>query len=150
MFKKLLFIIVLIAGFTAVHAQTYTAGTLVGRWEFTRNKKANVVFTSDSTGAWLQQDGFIFNRFKYTCGIQKPGDRYMEFKFTIEPKRQHPKYVSGYIKILNDSTALMRIGWPIGKVADTTYQHGAVLRRIKQSSSNNAPRSPTYKDLLGN
>lgn len=130
-------------------AQTYTARDLRGRWEFARNKKANVIFNSDSEGAWLQQDGFIFNRFKYVCGTQKPGDKYMEFKFTIEPERKHPKYVSGYVKLLNDSVALIRIGWPIGKGADTTYQHGAVLRKITRPLWKDAPRLPTYKDLLG-
>lgn len=149
MIRKLIFAIILMAGTAAANAQTYTAKDLAGRWEFIHNKKANVLFSSDSTGAWLQQDGFIFNRFKYTCGIQKPGDRYMDFKFTVEPKRTHPKYVSGYIKLLNDSTALIRIGWPIGKGADTSYQHGAVLRKIKQPSWNDAPRLPTYKDVLG-
>ncbi|HEY9534724.1 MAG TPA: hypothetical protein VIQ77_09320 [Mucilaginibacter sp.] len=150
MIRKIIITLSLIIACIGGQAQTYTAKDLIGRWEFSRNKKANLIFSSDSTGAWLQQDGFIFNRFKYTSGTQKPGDRYMEFKFTIEPKRKHPKYVSGYIKLLNDSVALMRIGWPIGKNADTTYKHGAVLRKIKQPLLSNAPRLPTYKDLLGN
>jgi len=150
MTRKILIAILLTGGCFSSRAQTYTAKDLIGRWEFTRTKKTHIIFTSDSTGAWLQQDGFVFNRFKYTCSVQKPDDNYMTFKFTIEPKRKHPKYVSGYIKLLNDSAALLRIGWPIGKGADTTYKKAAVLSKIKQPLWNNAPRLPTYKDLLGN
>lgn len=149
MVSKIFSIVTLIITATAAHAQTYTAKNLAGRWQFVRNKKANVLFTSDSTGAWLQQDGLIFNRFKYTCSIQDPGDKYMEFRFTVELNRKHPKHVSGYIKFLDDSTALLRIGWPISKGADTTYKKASVLKRIKQPLLRNAPRLPTYKDLLG-
>ncbi|GAA4086870.1 hypothetical protein [Mucilaginibacter panaciglaebae] len=147
--RKNLITLSLIIACIGAHAQTYTAKDLIGRWEFTRNKKANILFTSDSTGAWLQQDGLIFNRFKYTCGIQGPGDKYMEFRFTVELNRKHPKHVSGYIKFLDDSIALLRIGWPISKGADTTYKKASVLKRIKQPLWRDAPRLPTYKDLLG-
>jgi len=145
MIKKILLAILVLINSDVLYAQQYTAKDLIGRWENTRYKTSNVLFLTDSTGAWLAADGFTYSKMNYSAKVNKD---IIELKFTTDPTRKHPNYVRPYIKFINDSTIIMRVGWAIPKDADTSNKKIAVFKRIKQLPGTEM-RNPTYKDILG-
>jgi hypothetical protein len=150
MLKKLYLILLLIICGSAAQAQIYSAKNLAGRWQSTRHKNSNMIFTSDSTGAWIDSSGFISNRFKYKTSTQKRGDQQMDFKFTIQLNRKKPSYDYGYIKFLNDSIFLIRLhSWSIPKDTDTSNKKVSVFRKITTAVSESDLRYATYNDLIG-
>ncbi|MDB5002681.1 MAG: hypothetical protein JWQ34_906 [Mucilaginibacter sp.] len=148
--KRILITLILLVNTALLYAQSYSAKDLVGRWQSSRFKNSNIIFTSDTTGAWLDKGGFVLNRFKYIPAIQKVGDRQMNFKFTTQLNRKKPSFERGYIKFLNDSVILLRINsWDIPKDADTTNKKVGVYLKIKQPMTGTEMHLPIYKDLLG-
>lgn len=145
MIKRILIALLIIVNSAALYAQQYSPKDLIGRWENTRHKTSNVVFLTDSTGAWLASDGFIYSKMNYSAKVNKD---IIELKFTTDPTRKHPNYVRPYIKFINDSTIIMRAGWAIPKGADTSNKKVGVYKRIKQLPGTEM-REPTYKDILG-
>jgi hypothetical protein len=145
MMKRLLITLIILINIGAVYAQQYTTKNLLGQWESTRNKDYNIVFLTDSTGAFLASDGFIYNRMNYSTKANKD---VIEMKYTIDPTRKHPRYAHPQIKFLNDSIFLLRMMWGIPKNADTSNKKVAVYKRIKELPGT-AMRLPNYKDILG-
>lgn len=145
MSKRIVTILILIGSATIACAQHYTPKNLLGRWESTRNKDANVVFLTDSTGAWLAADGFVSHMMKYSAKANKD---VIEMKYTVDPTRKHPSYGHPQIKFLNDSIFLYRLMWGIPKNADTSNKKVIVFKRIKELPGT-AMRLPNYKDILG-
>ncbi|MBC7398399.1 MAG: hypothetical protein H7289_00525 [Mucilaginibacter sp.] len=145
MAKRILIILILLVTTGAIYAQQYTSKNLLGRWESTRNKASNIVFLTDSTGAFLASDGFIYNRMNYSAKVNKD---IVEFKYTVDPTRKHPRYAHPQIKFLNDSIFLFRMMWGIPKNADTSNKKVAVYKRIKELPGTEM-RIPNSKDILG-
>jgi hypothetical protein len=146
MLKRLTLIVLLLANATFTNAQQFTAKDLIGRWQNARSKTRNVAFFTDSTGAWLTDDGLLYNKMNYST---KPRKDLIEWKFTIQPNRKHPSYVRFTVKFLNDSTILMRYLWGVPKDADTSNKKVSVYTRIKKELPGTEMRYPDYKDLLG-
>ncbi|MFD2146005.1 hypothetical protein [Mucilaginibacter antarcticus] len=109
-------------------------------------ERGNVTFLTKSTGLWLSNDGFLYNKMNYSTNDRKD---VIELKFTYEIDRKHPKYARFKIKFLNDSTFLMRYLWGIPKNADTSNKKVAVYKKIKKELPDTEMRYPTYKDILG-
>ncbi len=146
MLKKLSIITVFTLSFTAAFAQKYTNKDLIGRWQNARVKGGNITFLTDSTGLWLSDSGFLYNKMNYSTKVKKD---IVELKFTYEINRKHPKYTRFTLKFLNDSTLLMRYLWGIPKDADTSNKKFAVYKKIRKELPGTETRYPSYKDILG-
>jgi hypothetical protein len=146
MIKRILITLILVVSTAAVYAQQYTAKNLIGQWQETRRKQTNIVFNTDSTGMWLGADGFLYNKMTYSAKVNKD---IIELKYTTQINRKNPSYFRPYIKFLNDSIFLIRLGWAIPKDADTTNKKVAVFKRIKKDFLVSNMRYPNYSDILG-
>jgi hypothetical protein len=146
MLKKLSLIVFLLANAAFANAQQFTAKDLIGRWQNARVKTGNIAFFTESTGAWLTNDGLLYNKMNYSTKARKD---IIEWKFTIQPNRKHPSYVRFTLKFLNDSTLLMRYLWGVPKDADTSSKKVSVYTRIKKELPGTEMRYPDYKDLIG-
>lgn len=146
MVKKILIPLILIINIATAYAQQYTPKNLIGHWREARRKQVNIFFLTDSTGAWVANDGFVHNKMNYTAKADKD---IIELKFTTQINTKHPKYSHPQIKFLNDSVFLIRMMWGIPKNADTTNKKVAVFVKVKNETPGTEMRLPTYKDLLG-
>jgi len=146
MTKKILITLFFIVNAAGVYAQQYTVKDLIGHWREARHKQANIYFLTDSTGVWVGNDGFLYNKMNYTAKANKD---IIELSYTIQIDAKKPKYAHPYIKFLNDSTFLIRFGWSIPNNADTTNKKVAVFVKDKKEIPGAAIKLPTYKDLLG-
>lgn len=146
MTKKMLIILILLINAGVVSAQQYTAKDLIGRWQEARRKQTNVVFLTDSTGAWIMNDGLIHSKMNYTAKADKD---IIELKFTTQINAKNPEYLHPQIKFINDSVFLIRMMWGMPKNADTTNKKVTVFVKVKKEVPGTAMRLPSYKDLLG-
>lgn len=146
MFKTLSLIVCLLFTAAFANAQQFTAKDLIGRWQNARLKNHDMVFYTDSTGARLDADGFLYAKMTYSAKVKKD---IIELKLTYEPNRKHPTYLRPYVKFLNDSTFIIRNGWAIPKGADTSNKKVAVYTRIKKEIPGSEVRYPGYNDILG-
>jgi hypothetical protein len=144
--KKLLTTLILLVTIASVSAQHYTPQNLIGHWREARHKQVNMFFLTDSTGAWVANDGFVHNMMNYTAKADKD---IIELKFTTQINTKHPRYSHPQIKFLNDSVFLIRMMWGIPKNADTTNKKVAVFVRVKNEMPGTEMRLPSYKDVLG-
>ncbi|NNU34339.1 hypothetical protein HK413_09630 [Mucilaginibacter sp. S1162] len=87
MVKKILITLVIIINTGAVYAQQYTAKDLIGRWQEVRNKKINICFLTDSTAAWIMNDGLLHYKINYTTRLDKD---IIRLKYTPEIDREKP------------------------------------------------------------
>jgi hypothetical protein len=146
MLKTLPLILFLLANSAITKAQEFTAKDLIGRWLNVKNQTGNLAFFTNATGAWLNADGFLYNKMNYTTKLNKD---VIELKFTVQPNRKHPKYTKFTLRFLNDSTFVVRYLWGVPKDADTSDKKFAVYTRIKKELPGTEMRYPAYKDLIG-
>jgi hypothetical protein len=146
MLKKLNLFVFLFLNVITVNAQQFGIKNFIGRWQNARTKNHDLVFYTDSTGARLGPDGFLYAKFKYAAKARKD---IIDLKLTYEPGRKHPSYLRAYVKFLNDSVFIVRNGWAIPKNADTSNKKVAVYTRIKNETAGTAMRYPNYNDILG-
>jgi hypothetical protein len=149
MIRKNVITLSLIIACIGAHAQTYTAKNLIGRWQANGAKNVNMVFTSDTTGAWLNENGLIWMRFKYDTPKPVTAGRPLNFHFIIDLDARRRRHTYSSIKFLNDSVFLIRLGWFMPKGTDTGNQKVMIYTKIKHPAISKAPRLPDYRDLTG-